>query len=221
VPALRVIVAEDFVLLREGLAQILGRFGYDVVAQVGDASALLAAARAQRPDLVVTDVRMPPDNTDDGLRAAIALRRDRPGLPVVVLSQYIAQTYAAELLGSDPAGVGYLLKDRVLDVADFAVAVREVAAGGTQIDPKVVVQLLGRHRDRSPVASLSPRERQVLTLMAEGRTNAAIARTLHLSEQSVSKHIAAIFGKLGLAITPDDNRRVLAVLAYLRGTAGA
>jgi DNA-binding NarL/FixJ family response regulator len=213
--ALRVVVADDFVLLREGLAHILRRCGYDVVAQAGDAPALVAAVQAEGPDLVVTDVRMPPDNTDDGLRAAVALRRARPGLPVVVLSQYIEQTYAAELLGTNPTGVGYLLKDRVSDVADFAIAVRDVAAGGTVIDPKVIAGLLAGHR-HSPVATLTERERQVLTLMAEGRTNAAIARTLHLAEQSVTKHIAAIFGKLGLAQTADDNRRVLAVLAYLR-----
>jgi DNA-binding NarL/FixJ family response regulator len=220
VRAIRVILAEDFVLLREGLARILSQFGYEVVAQVGDAPALLAAAAAERPDLVVTDVRMPPENTDDGLRAVLALRGERPGLPVVVLSQYIEQTYAAELLGCDATGAGYLLKDRVSDVAAFAAAVGDVAAGGTVIDPMVVSQLLARHRSRSPVATLTPRERDVLALMAEGRTNAAIARTLYLSEQSVTKHIAAIFGKLGLVPTPDDNRRVLAVLAYLRSGQG-
>ncbi|MGC9668281.1 response regulator [Planosporangium sp. 12N6] len=215
-PTTRVIVAEDFVLLREGLAHILQRSGYEVVVQVGDAPGLLAAAGAERPDLIIADVRMPPDNTDDGLRAVLRLRRDRPGLPVVVLSQYVEQTYAAELLGSDPTGVGYLLKDRVSDVVDFVAAVRDVAAGGTVIDPTVIGRLLSRHRQRPPVTALTGRERQVLALMAEGRTNAAIARELYLSEQSVTKHIAAIFGKLGLAQTPDDNRRVLAVLAFLR-----
>jgi DNA-binding NarL/FixJ family response regulator len=210
-----VIVAEDFVLLREGLAHILGRFGYHVVARVGDAPGLLAAAYAERPDLIVTDVRMPPDNTDDGLRAVLTLRRDRLDLPVVVLSQYVEQTYATELLQADPTGVGYLLKDRVSDVTAFADAVRDVAAGGTVIDPTVITQLFARHRQSSPIAALTARERQVLALMAEGRTNAAVARTLYLSEQSVTKHIAAIFGKLGLAPTADDNRRVLAVLAFL------
>jgi DNA-binding NarL/FixJ family response regulator len=209
-----VIVAEDFVLLREGLAGILRRYGYKLIALVGDAGELLAAAERVRPDLVVTDVRMPPDNTDDGLRAALALRQRWPGLPVVVLSQYVEQTYAAELLSADATAIGYLLKERVSDVADFAAAVREVLGGGTVIDAQVIAQLMARHR-RSPVAGLTPRERQVLGLMAQGRTNAAIATTLFLSEQSVTKHIAAIFGKLGLAATPHDNRRVLAVLAYL------
>jgi DNA-binding NarL/FixJ family response regulator len=209
------VLAEDFVLLREGLARILDGAGFDVVAQVGDAPSLLSAVAAHDPGLVVTDVRMPPDNRDDGLRAAVALRRQRPGFAVVVLSQYIEQTYATELLGADPTGVGYLLKDRVSDVVEFVAAVRDVAGGGTVIDPKVVAQLLSRHR-HSPVAALSTREREVLTLMAEGRTNAAIGRALFLAEQSVTKHIAAIFGKLGLLPTADDNRRVLAVLAYLR-----
>ncbi len=212
----RVILAEDFVLLRAGLVHVLERFGYQVVAQVGDAPALLSAVAAHRPDLVVTDVRMPPDNTDDGLRAAIELRRRFPALPVLVLSQYIEQTYATELLQPDPAGIGYLLKDRVSDVADFAAALHRVAAGGTVLDPAVVGQLLARHRDRSPVTTLTPREREVLELMAQGRTNAAIARTLYLSEQAVAKHIGAIFGKLRLAPAAEDNRRVLAVLAYLR-----
>jgi DNA-binding NarL/FixJ family response regulator len=206
------------VLLRAGLVHVVERFGYQVVAQVGDAPALLAAVAAQRPDLVVTDVRMPPDNTDDGLRAAIELRRRTPSLPVVVLSQYIEQTYATELLQADPAGVGYLLKDRVSDVTEFAAALGRVAAGGTVLDPAVVGQLLARHRDPSPVARLTPREREVLALMAQGRTNAAIARTLFLSEQAVAKHIGAIFGRLNLAPAADDNRRVLAVLAYLRST---
>jgi DNA-binding NarL/FixJ family response regulator len=213
---LSVVLAEDFVLLRAGLAQLLERFGYRVLAQVGDAPALLAAVEEYRPDVVVTDVRMPPDRTDDGLRAARELRRRQPGRPVLVLSQYVEQTYAAELLEADPAGLGYLLKDRVSDVEDFAAALRLVAAGGTVVDPAVVGQLLARHRDRSPVAALTPREREVLALMAEGRTNAAIARTLYLSEQAVAKHIGSLFGKLGLAPDIDDNRRVLAVLAYLR-----
>jgi DNA-binding NarL/FixJ family response regulator len=210
------VLAEDFVLLRAGLVHLLERFGYEVVAQVGDAVALLAAAREHRPDLVVADVRMPPDRTDDGLRAAIALRRDRPGLPVLVLSQYVEQTYATELLHPDPAGIGYLLKDRVSDVDDFATALRQVASGGTIIDPAVVAELLARHRIRSPIATLTPREREVLELMAQGRSNAAIARGLFLSEQAIAKHIGSIFGKLGLAPAADDNRRVLAVLTYLR-----
>jgi DNA-binding NarL/FixJ family response regulator len=202
--------------LRAGLVHLLERFGHQVVAQVGDATTLVAAVATHRPDLVIADVRMPPDNTDDGLRAAIELRRRWPGLPVLVLSQYIEQTYATELLQTDPAGIGYLLKDRVSDIADFALALRQVAAGGTVIDPNVVAQLLSRHRDPSPVAGLTPREREVLELMAQGRTNAAIARGLYLSEQAIAKYIGVIFGKLGLASTADDNRRVLAVLAYLR-----
>jgi DNA-binding NarL/FixJ family response regulator len=212
----RVVLAEDFVLLRAGLVHVLERYGYTVVAQVGDAPALVRAVADEQPDIVITDVRMPPDNTDDGLRAAIELRRRWPALPVLVLSQYIEQTYATELFQGDPAGLGYLLKDRVSDVDDFAAALRQVAAGGTVIDPAVVRQLLARHRDRSPVASLTPRERDVLELMAQGRTNAAIARGLYLSEQAVAKHIGSIFGKLGLAPAVEDNRRVLAVLAYLR-----
>jgi DNA-binding NarL/FixJ family response regulator len=212
----RVVLAEDFVLLRAGLVHVLERYGYTVVAQVGDATALVRAVAEERPDVVITDVRMPPDNTDDGLRAAIELRRRWPSLPVLVLSQYIEQTYATELFQGDAAGLGYLLKDRVSDVDDFAAALRQVAAGGTVIDPAVVSQLLARHRNRSPVAGLTPRERDVLELMAQGRTNAAIARGLYLSEQAVAKHIGSIFGKLGLAPAADDNRRVLAVLAYLR-----
>jgi DNA-binding NarL/FixJ family response regulator len=218
VPARRIVLAEDFVLLRAGLVHVLERSGYQVVAQVGDAPGLLAAAAEHRPDLVVTDVRMPPDRTDDGLRAALALRRARPDLAVLVLSQYVEQTYATELLQGDPAGLGYLLKDRVSDVAEFAAAVDRVASGGTVIDPAVVAQLLARHRDRSPIAALTPREREVLELMAQGRSNAAIARGLYLSEQAVAKHIGSLFGKLGLAPAADDNRRVLAVLAYLRST---
>jgi DNA-binding NarL/FixJ family response regulator len=213
---MRVVLAEDFVLLRAGLVHLLERYGHQVVAQVGDAPGLLDAVRTHHPDLVVTDVRMPPDHTDDGLRAALLLRAERPGLPVLVLSQYIEQTYAAELLSADPTAIGYLLKDRVSDVADFASALRRVADGATVIDPAVIAQLLARHRTRSPVAGLTVREREVLGLMAEGRTNAAIARTLFFSEQAVAKHIGNIFGKLGLAPTTDDNRRVLAVLAYLR-----
>ncbi len=212
----RVVLAEDSVLLRAGLVHLLERFGYDVVAEVGYAGALVDAVAGTGPDVVVTDVRMPPGNTDDGLRAAIEIRRRWPGLPVLVLSQYIEQTYAAELLASDAAGVGYLLKDRVSDIEDFALALDRVRSGGTVVDPAVVTQLLSRHRERSPVAGLTPRERNVLDLMAQGRTNLAIARALYLSEQAVAKHIGTIFGKLGLAPAPDDNRRVLAVLAYLR-----
>jgi DNA-binding NarL/FixJ family response regulator len=216
---LRIVVAEDSVLLREGMSVLLHRFGHTVVAAVGDAPALTAAVSEHDPDIVVTDVRMPPGFSDEGLRAAVALRAARPSLPVLVLSQYVEQTYAAELLDADPrragdGGVGYLLKDRVGDVEEFVGAVRRVAAGGTVIDPEVVRQLLGRRRD--PVERLTPREREVLALMAEGWSNGAIARTLVVTEAAVAKHIGSILTKLDLPPTEDDHRRVRAVLAYLR-----
>jgi DNA-binding NarL/FixJ family response regulator len=210
------VLAEDGVLLREGLVSLLTRFGHDVVASVGDAGALVGAVTAWRPDIVITDVRMPPDFTDEGLRAAMELRRVDPALPVLVLSQYVQRTYAAELIDTaSGAGVGYLLKERIGDVEEFADAVRRVAAGGTVIDPEVVRQLI--RRQRTPLDRLSAREREVLALMAEGRSNAAIARALVVSEAAVSKHIGAILAKLDLP--PDDggHRRVRAVLAYLRG----
>jgi DNA-binding NarL/FixJ family response regulator len=209
------VLAEDGILVREGIVGLLTRFGIDVVAAVGDASTLVSAVSAYEPDLVITDVRMPPGLSDEGLRAAIALRVARPTLAVLVLSQYIELTYAAELLGATSgAGVGYLLKDRVTDVTTFVDAVRRVAAGDTVIDPKVVRQLFKRNSD--PLQRLSPREREVLALMAEGRSNTAIARTLVLSEAAVAKNITGIFIKLDLPPTDDDNRRILAVLAYLR-----
>lgn len=212
---IRVVLAEDGVLIREGIAGLLTRFGHEVVMAVGDAGALTSAVSAYRPELVVTDVRMPPDFADEGLRAAIALRTAYPDLAVLVLSQYIELTYAGELLdATSNAGVGYLLKDRITDVATFVDAVRRVAAGDTIVDPKVVRQLLRRHRD--PVGRLSDREREVLALMAEGRSNAAIARTMVVSEAAVGKHITSIFGKLDLPPAEENNRRVLAVLAYLR-----
>ncbi|GIJ65130.1 DNA-binding response regulator [Virgisporangium ochraceum] len=208
-------LAEDGVLVREGVVGLLTRFGIDVVAAVGDAGSLVSAVSAYEPDLVITDVRMPPGFSDEGLRAAIALRGGRPGLAVLVLSQYIELTYAGELLAApSAAGVGYLLKDRVTDVATFVDAVRRVAAGDTVVDPQVVKQLL--KRNSSPLERLSPREREVLALMAEGRSNTAIARTLVLSEAAVAKNITGIFTKLGLPPTDDDNRRILAVLTYLR-----
>ncbi|MBB5075913.1 response regulator [Nonomuraea endophytica] len=209
---MRVVIAEDAVLLREGLVSLLERFGHQVAAAVGDADALLAAVREHAPDIVVTDVRMPPGFADEGLRAALELRRD--GLPVLVLSQYVEQTYAAELLETG-TGVGYLLKDRVGDVKEFADALDRVAAGATVVDPEVVRQLLSRRRD--PISRLTPREREVLSLIAEGRANAAIARELVVTEAAVAKHIAGIFAKLDLPPTQDGHRRVLAVLAYLTG----
>jgi DNA-binding NarL/FixJ family response regulator len=225
----RAVIAEDGVLIREGIAGLLHRFGHEVVAAVGDAPALVEAVREHRPDVVITDVRMPPSFTDEGLQAAIALRRADPALPVVVLSQYVEQTYAAELLDAAPAapaarsaghpapggGVGYLLKDRISDVAEFVAAVEQVGRGRTVVDPEVVRQLLGRRRD--PLGRLTPREREVLALMAEGRSNAAIARVLTVTDAAVSKHIGSLLAKLDLPPDDDDHRRVRAVLAYLRG----
>jgi DNA-binding NarL/FixJ family response regulator len=210
----RVVIAEDSVLLREGLGGLLSRFGFDVVAAVGDADALIAAVAETGPDLVVTDVRMPPGFTDEGLRAAVALRAADPGLAVVALSQYVQHTYVGELLASG-GGIAYLLKDRVADVAEFADTLRRVAAGETVVDPEVVRQLMQRRRD--PIDHLSPREREVLALVAEGHSNAAIARILALSEAGVVKHIGNVFAKLHLPVSDDTNRRVLAVLTYLRG----
>ena len=213
---MRVVIAEDGILIREGIAGLLRRFGHEVVAAVGTADELVAAVRSARPDLVVTDVRMPPAFTDEGLQAAITLRAEHPLLPVLVLSQYVEQTYAAELLDSGRNGyVGYLLKDRIGDVTEFVDAVDRVAAGHTVVDPEVVMPLLGRRRD--PLRGLTPRERDVLALMAEGRSNAAIARALVVSEAAVSKHINSLLAKLDLPPDEDDHRRVRAVLAYLRG----
>ncbi|MES9603202.1 MULTISPECIES: response regulator [Actinomadura] len=213
--AVRVVLAEDGVLLREGLAGLLARFGFDVAAAVDDAEALLAAVAEHRPDLVITDIRMPPGFSDEGLRAAVRLRRADPGLAVVALSQYVELSYAADLLDSgDGRRVGYLLKDRVVDVADFVAALRQVLDGGTVVDPKVIRQLIGRRRD--PLAALSPREHEVLALIAEGSSNAAIARRLVVTEATVGKHVRSILAKLDLPQTDDTHRRVLAVLTYLR-----
>ncbi|HST83945.1 MAG TPA: response regulator transcription factor [Kineosporiaceae bacterium] len=215
---MRIVLAEDAVLLRAGLVSLLESFGHTVVAAVGDAPSLVEASRTHTPDLVITDVRMPPGYTDEGLRAAVSLRAGDPGLPVLVLSQYTATAYAAELLGpAGSAGVGYLLKDRIGEVADFADVVTRVAAGETVIDPDVVRQLLTRQRAIDPLGRLTAREREVLGLMAEGRSNTWIARTLHVSDAAVAKHIGNIFMKLGLPAAEDGHRRVLAVLTYLRG----
>ncbi|MCO1598956.1 response regulator transcription factor [Micromonospora sp. RHAY321] len=211
----RVVLAEDEVLLREGLVALLTRFDFAVCAAVGSAPELLDAARTHRPDLVLTDIRMPPGRRDDGLRAAVALRAERPELPVVVLSQYVQTGYAAALLDSgDGQRVGYLLKDRVAEVTEFVDTLRRVTAGGTAIDPDVVRQLL--HRPRDPLAALSAREREVLALLAEGRSNASIAARLHVTEAAVGKHVGNILLKLDLPPSDDTNRRVLAVLTYLR-----
>ncbi|ASO18485.1 DNA-binding NarL/FixJ family response regulator [Actinoalloteichus hoggarensis] len=213
---LRIALAEDSVLLRDGLVHLLGRFGHRVTAAVGTADELLAAVADTVPDLVLTDVRMPPGHSDEGLRAAISLRENRPELPIMVLSQYIEQTYAAELFADGGPGLGYLLKDRVGDVRQFVAAVVQVAAGGTVVDQEVVRQLLARNRDSSPITRLSAREHEVLGLMAQGHANGVIARTLTVSEAAVAKHIGNILAKLDLPPQEQGHRRVLAVLAYLR-----
>ncbi|WP_327089660.1 response regulator transcription factor [Nonomuraea sp. NBC_01738] len=212
---MRVVLAEDSVLLREGLIRLLEASGMKVVAAVPDAEGLLRAAEEHRPELVVTDVRMPPTHTDEGLRAALVLRRQQPDLAVLVLSQYVEERYAAQLLSSATGSVGYLLKDRVADVTEFIDALRRVAAGGTVLDPEVVSQLLLRgHSD--PLDRLTPREREVLKLMAGGRSNAGIGQELVLSEGAVGKHIGNIFTKLDLSPAEGDHRRVLAVLQFLK-----
>ena len=212
---MRVVIAEDAAMFREGLARLLEDRGHQVCAAVADAEALLAAVAAQRPDVAVVDVRMPPTHTDEGLRAALRLRAEHPGTGVLVFSQYIETRYAARLLQGNAAGVGYLLKDRVADVAEFTEALGRVAAGGTALDPEVVSQLLGAGRHARGLAGLTAREREVLSLMAEGRSNAGIADLLVISAGVVEKHVASIFAKLGLPPAEGDNRRVLAVLRYL------
>jgi DNA-binding NarL/FixJ family response regulator len=213
----RVVVAEDLFLLREGLVRLLKARGFEVVAATDSAPALLEALLEHRPDLAIVDIRLPPTHTDDGLRAALSARERMPGLPILLLSQYVEQIYAQELLADQRGGVGYLLKDRVFSDDQFVDVIRTVAAGGTVMDPEVVTKLLGRRSrgERAPLSRLTERERQVLELMAEGRSNSAIANRLFISEKAVSKHSTSIFTKLELAPSDDDNRRVLAVLAYL------
>ncbi len=212
---MRVVLAEDLFLLRDGLARLLAAHDFGIAAAVDSAPALLRALLEQRPDIAIVDVRLPPSFTDDGLRAALEARRQLPGLPVLVLSQYVEQLYARELLADQAGGVGYLLKDRVFNDDQFVNAIRAVAGGGTVMDPEVVSKLLGRRSRDEPVTRLTAREREVLGLMAEGRSNSAIAERLFITEKAVGKHSTSIFAKLGLAPSADDNRRVLAVLAYL------
>ena len=209
---MRIVIGEDLFLLRDGLVRLLTAHGFEIAAAVGTAPDLQQALVEERPDVGIVDVRLPPTHTDDGLRAALQARKQVPGLPVLVLSQYVAQLYARELLADQAGGVGYLLKDRVFNDEAFTAAICSVAAGGTVLDPEVVQKLMARSQ---PVSRLSPREREVLALMAEGRSNAAIAQRMFITEKAVSKHAAGIFGKLDLAPSDDDNRRVLAVLAYL------
>jgi DNA-binding NarL/FixJ family response regulator len=211
----RVAIAEDLFLLRDGLTRMLEAHGLEITAAVDNGTDLLAAVIADKPDVAVVDVRLPPTFTDEGLRAALAARSEVPGLPVLVLSQYVEPLYARELLAGGTGGIGYLLKDRVLDSAQFIDAVRRVAAGGTVMDPEVIARLLARDPGDGLLAALSPREREVLALMAEGRSNAAIAQRLVITERAIAKHTASIFLRLGLQPSDDDNRRVLAVLAYL------
>ena len=212
---MRVVIAEDLFLLRDGLTRMLQAHGLEITAAVDNGADLLAAVAKDPPDVAIVDVRLPPTFTDEGIRAALAARREVPGLPVLVLSQYVEQLYARELLASGSGGIGYLLKDRVFDSAQFVDAVRRVAAGGTAMDPEVIARLLARNSGDGSLAVLSPREREVLALMAEGRSNHAIAAELVVTDRAVEKHVTSIFGKLNLSSTADDHRRVLAVRAFL------
>jgi DNA-binding NarL/FixJ family response regulator len=213
----RVVIADDSVLMREGVIRILRDAGFDVVSQARDSEELLQQVRLHQPDVAIIDIRMPPTFTDEGLRAAIAIRSEAPHTGVLVLSQYLEDQYAVELLGDDAAGVGYLLKDRVYDLDRFTDSVRRVAERGSALDPEVVSHMLGRHRAQDPLTQLTSREREVLQLMAEGRSNQAIAEKLVVSERAIEKHVTNIFSKLNLPPTVEDHRRVLAVLAFLRG----
>jgi DNA-binding NarL/FixJ family response regulator len=214
---MRIVIAEDQFLLRDGLTRMLQAHGLEIVAAVDNGDDLVAAVTTDPPDLAIVDVRLPPTFTDEGLRAALAARKELPGLPILVLSQYVEQLYARELMADGTGGIGYLLKDRVLDSAQFVEAIRRVAAGGTAMDPEVISRLLARNTGNYAVSALSPREREVVALMAEGRSNAAIAQRLFITERAVAKHTASIFLRLNLPPSEDDNRRVLAVLAYLGG----
>jgi DNA-binding NarL/FixJ family response regulator len=212
---MRIVIADDAVLLREGAARLLEEAGFEVVAQAGDAEDLLRKVRAHTPDVAIIDVRMPPDNVDDGLRAALTIRDELPGVGILMLSQYVEDRYLGELLAGGAEGVGYLLKDRLADVERLTEAVQRVASGGSVLDPEVVAQMLGRAREAGPLDSLTDRERDVLGRMAEGRTNRAIAGELFVSERAVERHVTSIFAKLDLPAGEQDHRRVLAVLAYL------
>jgi DNA-binding NarL/FixJ family response regulator len=212
----RVVIADDAVLLREGAARLLEEAGFEVVAQAADADELLRKVRAHKPDVAIIDVRMPPDNADDGLRAALTLRDELPDLGILLLSQYVEDSYLGQLLGGGGEGVGYLLKDRVAEIDRLSDAVRRVAAGGSVLDPEVVAHMMGRRREEGPLDALTDREREVLSLMAEGRTNRAIASELFVSERAIERHVTNIFVKLDLPATEHDHRRVLAVVAYLR-----
>ena len=214
---MRVVIAEDLALLRDGLERLLRDNGFEVLAAVADAASLIEQVRAQRPDIAVVDIRLPPDYRDEGLRAALELRRSAPDTAILMVSQYVEPAYASELLGDGRGGIGYLLKDRIMDVDEFVDAVTRVAQGGTALDPEVVAQLVAGRGEDGPLSELTPRELEVLGLMAEGRSNAGVAQALVLTVGAVEKHIANIFGKLGLAQSDSDHRRVLAVLTYLKG----
>jgi DNA-binding NarL/FixJ family response regulator len=216
-PKMRIAIAEDSVILRDGLVELLTSRGHEVIAAVGDGEALLTAVAADPPDVAVVDIRMPPTHTDEGVRAALVIRAQHPDVAVLMLSQYVEERYATDLIASNTRGFGYLLKDRVADVTEFVETVRRVAAGGTALDPEVVSQLLVRSRRADPLAGLTPRETDVLRLMAEGRSNAGIAAELVVSEGAVEKHVSSIFTKLGLPPAEQDHRRVLAVLRWIEG----
>jgi DNA-binding NarL/FixJ family response regulator len=214
--SLRIVVGEDQPLVREGIVRVLEQGGFEVVGVAADGPDLVRKAAAHRPDIVITDIQMPPDGTDDGLRAALEIRASRPETAVLVLSQFLEDRYALDLVGDQPAGVGYLLKDRVGDLHVFLDAVRRVAGGGSALDPEVVQRMLGRRRSNSPIDELTPRERDVMSLMAEGRSNQGIADELVVTVAAIERHVTSIFSKLGLQVAPEDHRRVLAVLEFLR-----